>query len=85
MLGHRINKILTVSLVGLSLLALPAMGRAADVSDEGHFFSAEAIEKANQSIRDIEKRSSQEIHIETHATVPSDKIDAVAKMDKKEA
>ena len=69
---------------GLMLLALPSVARAVDVSDAAHFFSADAIEKANRTIHELEKKSGHEIRIETHATVPADKSDAVAKMDRKQ-
>jgi uncharacterized protein len=64
------------------LLAMPSLVLAVDVSDAGHFFSPAALEKANTAIRGIEKKSGHEIRIETHATVPADQVEAVAKMDR---
>jgi len=84
MLGQRLSHVGITSLTGLLLLAAPAMVRAVDISDKGEFFSATAVEKANAAIRKIEKESGREIRIETHATVPSSKVDAVEKMDKHE-
>ena len=83
MLGQRMNAIgkLGALLAGL-MLFVPSLALAVDVSDAGHFFSPEALEKANEAIREIEKKSGHEIRIETHATVPADKVDAVAKMDR---
>ncbi len=70
--------------VAVGLLAgMPVITLAADVTDGGSFFSADAIKKANESIKDIEKKTGHEIQIETYATVPADKVDAVSKMDKK--
>lgn len=83
MLGQRMNRMISAALMGGWLVvASPLALLAVDVSDAGHFFSTEAIEKANQSIREIEKKSGHEIRIETHATVPSDKLDSVKKMDR---
>ena len=84
MLGQRMNAILKSGLIlgGLLLLGMPTVARAVDVSDAGHFFSAEALEKANKAIAEIEKKSGHEIRIETHATVPADKVEAVSKMDR---
>ena len=84
MLGHRIDQVLRFSALGLFLLTIPAVTRAADVSDQAGFFSADAIAKANRDIREIEKKSGHEVQIETFNTVPSAKIDAVANMDKKQ-
>ena len=84
MLGQRMNAILKSGLIlgGLLLLGMPTAARAVDVSDAGHFFSAETLEKANKAIAEIEKKAGHEIRIETHATVPADKVEAVSKMDR---
>lgn len=79
---HQVTNLFAIAVGGMVLLATPTSGFAVDVSDAGHFFSAQALEKANELIREIEKKSGHEIRIETHATVPADKIDAVAKMDR---
>ena len=79
---HRVTRWFVIAIGGLVLFANPSSSFAVDVSDAGHFFSAEALEKANAAIREIEKKTGHDIRIETHATVPSDKIDAVAKMDR---
>lgn len=84
MLAQRIHKAWTSGLLGLALLTSGAVAQAADISDQAGFFSTEAVTKANQDIRDIEKKSGHEILIETHAAVPSAKVDAVANMDQKQ-
>lgn len=84
MLGQRVSAVLNAGFLGLVLLAAPVLTHAADVSDAGDFFSAAAVEKANSTIRDIEKKTGHEIRIETYATVPTEKVDEVAKMDKKQ-
>ncbi|WP_010584121.1 TPM domain-containing protein [Schlesneria paludicola] len=81
MLGQRLGSMWKAAFVGCAMLIAPMVVCAADISDEAGFFSAAAIEKANTSIREIEKKSGHDIRIETHATVPKDQIDAVAKMD----
>ena len=84
MLGQRIQTFWKTALVASALFIAPIAVRAADVSDEAGFFSAAAVEKANTAIKGIEKKSGHDIRIETHATVPKDKVDAVAKMDRNE-
>ena len=84
MLRRRINSIVTTGLLTALLCLAPAAVRAAEISDEGKFFSAEVLATANQSIRDLEKKSGHEIRIETFAAVPTDKIEAVGKMDAKQ-
>ena len=81
MLNKRMKTILTTGLLCSLLRLMPTVARAAEISDEGHFFSAEAIATANQSIRDLEKKGGHEVRIETFASLPAGKADAVAKMD----
>ena len=78
------KRLLTVLSSGILLLAGPLLLQAGDISDGAGFFSAAAIEKANQSIREIEKKSSSSIHLETHETVPADRAAEVEKMDRKQ-
>lgn len=84
MLSKRMNSIMTTGLVAAMLWLAPAVVRAAEISDGGGFFSAEAITTANQSIRDLEQKLGHEVRIETIAAAPTDKIEAVAKMDAKQ-
>ena len=83
MLGHRFNSMLAASTLALMLFA-PALLSAADVKDDAGFFSATAVDKANQSIRDIEKRTGHDIRIETYSSVPAGKAEAYKKMSKDE-
>ncbi|MCX7422157.1 MAG: TPM domain-containing protein [Planctomycetia bacterium] len=76
------NSVLFPILSAVALLFSPSLVQAADISDAGSFFSAEALAKANQTIREIEEKAKHEIRIETFAAVPADKIDAVKKMNK---
>ncbi len=68
----------------VGLLASPLAVQAADVSDSAEFFSADAIAKANATIREIKSKFGHDIRIETYATVPSGKVQAVSKMNAKE-
>ena len=70
MLGQRLRSVVQTGMAGLLLLTLPALASAVDVRDDASFFSADAVEKANTQIREIEKRTGREIRIETYATVP---------------
>ncbi len=51
MLRIRMNSRLTTALLVTTLLLSPAITRAADVLDGGSFFSADALARANQTIR----------------------------------
>jgi uncharacterized protein len=56
---------------------LATAGRAAavyppPVKDEGKFFSAEALDKANRTIRQIYQRFEKDVVIETFPTIPAD-------------
>ena len=67
MLRIRMNSRLTIGLLVAALLLSPAILRAADVLDGGSFFSADALARANQTIRQIEQKTGHEIRIETFA------------------
>ncbi|MEK6257058.1 MAG: TPM domain-containing protein [Planctomycetota bacterium] len=84
MLRRRMNSIVTTGLLAALLCLAPTAVRAAEISDGAKFFSAEALATANQSIRDLEKKSGHEVRIETFAAVPADKVDAVGKMESKQ-
>lgn len=68
----------------VGLLAAPLAVQAADVLDSAEFFSADAIAKANTTIREIKSKFGHDIRIETYATVPSEKVQTVSKMSAKE-
>lgn len=60
-----------VTIAGLALSA-PASAVAPEIKDEGKFFSADAVKKANEIIREIASKSDRDLLIETFATVPGD-------------
>lgn len=84
MLSNRKNSITTTGLVAALMWFAPAVVRAAEITDGGGFFSAEALATANKSLRELENQSGREVRIETFAAVPTDKVEAVAKMDAKQ-
>ncbi len=57
---------------------------APEIKDEGKFFSAEAVKKANQQIREIYRKYQRDVLVETYPTPPADQIDKVKEMDTKE-
>ena len=68
--------------LGLSL-GSSAFAIVPQVKDDGHFFSASAVEKANHVIGEIEHQFHRDLVIETFATVPADKVEQVKGMDAK--
>jgi hypothetical protein len=49
---------------------------APQVLDKGHFFSKDAVDKANRTISDIQRRTRKELVIETLPDIPEDKQQA---------
>ncbi|WP_373650292.1 TPM domain-containing protein [Schlesneria sp. DSM 10557] len=85
MLGQRSNQMTKLGLVfGIVLAGMTTLASAGEVVDKAKFFSPEAIEKANRAISSIEKSSGLDIQIETYPTVPADKAEALARMDREE-
>ena len=72
----------------VAALCLVLCGRAAavapEIKDEGKFFSAEAIKKMNEEIRDIYRKYDQDLLIETFAAVPADKQEKFKEMSKED-
>jgi hypothetical protein len=60
----------------------PAWAVVPEVKDGAGFFTPGALTKANQELAQIQKKYRKDLLIETFATVPADKADAVKKMDK---
>src|SRR5690349_13554669 len=67
---------------------LAGAGRAAavapEVKDEGKFFSADAIKKANEQIHELTRKTGKDLLIETYATVPTDQVEKVKAMSREE-
>jgi uncharacterized protein len=69
----------------LGLTTAPAaMILVAEVRDDAGFFSANAIGKANDIIKDVHRDFKKDLLIETVKTVPEGKLEEVKKMDKAE-
>jgi uncharacterized membrane protein YgcG len=70
------------------MLALAVTSRTAaiapEVKDEGKFFSAEAIKKANDEIREIMRKYDRDVLVETFVTVPDTHKEKVKAMSPKE-
>jgi hypothetical protein len=71
-----------------ALGALDVPKRATEVftvKDEGKFFSAEAVESANEKIKEFAKKYERDLLVETFSTVPdgmADKVKAMSKEDR---
>ncbi len=64
-----------LSIVLVGWLALGASSaRAAEVNDEGGFFSPAAVRKAQDEIRDIQRQHQKDLLIDTFKTVPASKL-----------
>lgn len=68
-----------VALLGL-LAARPVLAVAPVIKDEGKFFSAEAIQKANEGIREIARQTGRDLLVETFPSVPADQVEKVKAM-----
>lgn len=64
----------------LTLTASPA-AVAPEIKDDGKFFSAEAVKKANVHIRDIAAKYDRDVLIETFETPPGEGGDKVKELD----
>lgn len=66
--------------LALGLLASRANAVAPEVHDEGKFFSAEAIKKANRQIREIMRKYEHDLLVETFPAVPGEQSSRVRAM-----
>ena len=53
---------------------------APEIKDEGKFFSADAVKKANDIVREISRQSGRDLLVETFPTVPADQVEKVKAM-----
>ena len=58
-----------------------SMTVVATVSDDGGYFSADAINKANGVVKDIYDKYHRDLLIETYKTVPADRADQLKKIE----
>jgi uncharacterized membrane protein YgcG len=61
-----------------------ALAVAPEIRDDGKFFSADAIRKANKEIREIAKKYDRDLLIETVPTIPGDQAERVKAMPREE-
>jgi uncharacterized membrane protein YgcG len=64
-----------------SLFAGAALAVAPEIRDQGKFFSAEAVRKADEQIREIYRKHGLDLLIETYQTVPSEQAEKLKGMD----
>jgi len=76
---HRLPVVAGVTLLA-AICASPTRAVAPQIKDDGKFFGADAIKKANEQIRDIARRSGLDLLIETIATLPDDQAAKVKAM-----
>jgi len=75
---------MSLALVCLVVAAPGAQAVAPEIKDDGKFFSADAVKKANDQIREIARKYDKDILIETFAGVPADQAESFAKLTKEE-
>jgi hypothetical protein len=80
---HRWAFVLAIAAGGW-LLTAHALAVAPEVRDDGKFFSAEAVKKADERIAEIYRKYGRDLLIETYATVPAADLDKVKAMDAKQ-
>jgi len=70
-------------LIGL-VLSGQATAVAPEIKDDGKFFGADAIKKANKQIREIARKYERDLLIETFSAVPGDQSARVKAMSREE-
>src|SRR5690349_10173017 len=69
--------------LGLAALA-PAANVAPVIKDDGKFFSAEAVSKANKKIKEIAQNYNKDLLIETFSEIPADRKESYKPENKRE-
>jgi hypothetical protein len=78
---HRFKNALSLICFGASVLALSAATiSAAEVMDDGNFFSANTIREASAKIQELDHRYGYRIKVETIAALPAGEAEEVGKM-----
>jgi hypothetical protein len=76
------RRVFAMCLIGTSLLlAAVAQAVAPEIRDDGKFFSAAALKKANELIAEMSRKHNVDFLVETYATVPADQVERVRFMD----
>jgi uncharacterized membrane protein YgcG len=84
MINRRQGSILGIAIMVGFVLADEARAVAPEIKDDGKFFSAEAIKKANKQIKEIARKYDKDLLIETFAAVPGDQSARVKAMSSEE-
>jgi uncharacterized membrane protein YgcG len=80
--GPRLGRWIAAPLCLALALASQAFAVVPEVQDGAGLFKPESIAKVNDALADIGKKHNKDLLIETYATVPAEKRDAVKAMDK---
>jgi hypothetical protein len=81
---HHLLAAAVLAVAGFGLLANHVLAVAPEIRDDGKFFSAEAIKKADERIAAISRKYDRDVLIETFASVPDADKEKVKAMDAKE-
>ena len=71
------------ALFGLTVVSR-AFAVAPEIKDEAKMFSAEAVKKANEQIKDIARKHHLDLLVETFTTVPGDQVAKVKDLPREE-
>src|SRR5579862_5030981 len=81
-MGHRYRwAILVAATVGCHALVDAVAVVAPEIRDDGKFFSAAAVKKGDEIIREIYRQHDRDVVIETFATVPAADVEQVKSLD----
>jgi uncharacterized membrane protein YgcG len=83
-MGPGRSSLLPLALAACLAPAGPAFAVAPEIKDDGKFFSADAIKKANEEIRDIARKYDRDLLVETIMTLPDDQAAKVKAMSREE-
>src|SRR5262249_22553435 len=62
-----------LSVIACCLVVVSPVGAVFEIKDEGKFFSADAVSKADQRIKEIKEQTGKDLLIETFAEIPADR------------
>ncbi|HET6251678.1 MAG TPA: TPM domain-containing protein [Tepidisphaeraceae bacterium] len=71
-----------LALIGMSVMAAPAQAKSYGIDDGGHFFSADAVDRAERIINDIHRNEKHDVLVVTFASIPADRQEEFKFQDK---
>jgi uncharacterized membrane protein YgcG len=83
MFWTRASRVLTATFLLGMLSYDPAQAAVAEVRDEAHFFSADAVTQASETIKEIKQQYKKDLLIETIRQLPDGKRDEASSSDEK--